>query len=118
MCTCRKSSEQTDESTPLKYLVDRNVMQYEELTKLSEYDRQKATIRDSIKSGAHEFSCTRLIKATVPVIEWLPQYSFKKYLMGDIMAGVTVAVMHIPQGRPNIYEEKKTIPCDKLARQM
>jgi solute carrier family 26, other len=34
----------------------------------------------------------------VPVLEWLPRYSIKENLIGDITAGVTVAVMHIPQG--------------------
>lgn len=28
----------------------------------------------------------------------MPKYSIKNYLVGDITAGITVAVMHIPQG--------------------
>lgn len=34
----------------------------------------------------------------IPVLKWLPKYSLKNDLPGDISAGVTVAVMHIPQG--------------------
>lgn len=34
----------------------------------------------------------------MPVLKWLPKYSIKTKLVGDITAGITVAVMHIPQG--------------------
>lgn len=34
----------------------------------------------------------------MPVLDWMPKYPFKKNLIGDITSGLTVAVMHIPQG--------------------
>ena len=34
----------------------------------------------------------------VPIFKWLPKYSVKHYLVGDVISGITVAVMHIPQG--------------------
>ncbi|XP_046462788.1 sulfate transporter-like [Daphnia pulex] len=33
-----------------------------------------------------------------PIIGWLSKYSLKDQLLGDIISGCTVAVMHIPQG--------------------
>jgi MFS superfamily sulfate permease-like transporter len=33
-----------------------------------------------------------------PVLRWLPTYSVKENIAGDLMAGLTVAIMHIPQG--------------------
>jgi len=39
-----------------------------------------------------------LLKKTVPLIDWLSSYDWKNNILGDIVAGITVAVMHIPQG--------------------
>lgn len=54
---------------------------------------------DSVKSSFDKFSLVRFILNLVPVLKWLPKYSIKDNLPGDLTAGVTVAVMHIPQGR-------------------
>ena len=34
----------------------------------------------------------------MPVLKWIPEYPVKKNLIGDIISGITVAVMSIPQG--------------------
>lgn len=34
----------------------------------------------------------------MPVTLWLPNYNVKSNLFGDLASGITVAVMHIPQG--------------------
>jgi hypothetical protein len=36
---------------------------------------------------------------SIPLIRCLKEYSIRKYLVGDILAGMTVAIMHIPQGK-------------------
>ena len=33
----------------------------------------------------------------VPVLRWLPKYDLKTNLIGDIMAGFTISVLHLPQ---------------------
>lgn len=38
-----------------------------------------------------------------PILNWLPKYSWKDQLFGDVMSGCTVAIMHIPQGLPHAY---------------
>ena len=35
---------------------------------------------------------------TVPIFRWLPKYHWRRDLGSDIVAGLTVAIMHIPQG--------------------
>ncbi|KAJ8711244.1 hypothetical protein PYW07_008486 [Mythimna separata] len=35
---------------------------------------------------------------SIPLVRWLPKYSFQKYMIGDLVSGATTAVMHIPQG--------------------
>lgn len=37
------------------------------------------------------------LKQQIPILEWLPAYK-KQYLQGDLAAGITIAVMLIPQG--------------------
>ena len=34
----------------------------------------------------------------IPLIRCLKEYKFRKYLFGDIISGITIAIMHIPQG--------------------
>ncbi|EAA07140.4 AGAP010344-PA, partial [Anopheles gambiae str. PEST] len=33
-----------------------------------------------------------------PIFQWLPEYSFPSDFIGDLISGLTVGVMHIPQG--------------------
>lgn len=39
------------------------------------------------------------IKKKVPILDWLPKYKWSEDLAADLMAGFTVAVMHVPQGK-------------------
>ena len=41
--------------------------------------------------------CTRCCKRTFPWTRWLPGYSFKNDLVKDVVAGLTVGVMAVPQ---------------------
>lgn len=41
----------------------------------------------------------KILKTTIPLIDWLSTYNWKNDILGDIVAGITVAVMHIPQGK-------------------
>ncbi|XGW06439.1 hypothetical protein V3C99_016608 [Haemonchus contortus] len=39
-----------------------------------------------------------LIKSFMPILDWLPNYKWKEYFHGDLIAGLTVGIMHVPQG--------------------
>ena len=41
-----------------------------------------------------------------PIVRWLPKYSVKKDLTADITGGVTVGIMHIPQGNIKTLKER------------
>ncbi|XP_061590952.1 solute carrier family 26 member 10 [Cololabis saira] len=43
-------------------------------------------------------SCFHLLRERVPVFNWLPRYRLKKWILGDTVAGLTVGILHIPQG--------------------
>lgn len=34
----------------------------------------------------------------IPILKWLPSYKWKEHLHGDVIAGLTVGIMHVPQG--------------------
>ncbi|GMR32059.1 hypothetical protein PMAYCL1PPCAC_02254 [Pristionchus mayeri] len=34
----------------------------------------------------------------IPILEWLPNYAFKSSIIDDVLGGLTVGVMHVPQG--------------------
>ncbi|KAF2364874.1 SLC26A/SulP transporter [Trinorchestia longiramus] len=39
-----------------------------------------------------------LLLLRIPLLSWLPKYSFKTNLLSDVISGCTVAIMHLPQG--------------------
>lgn len=41
----------------------------------------------------------RVLLARLPPLRWLPQYRWRAWLLGDAVAGVTVGVVHVPQGK-------------------
>ncbi|XP_061532779.1 solute carrier family 26 member 10 [Phycodurus eques] len=43
-------------------------------------------------------ACLHLLRQRVPIFNWLPGYRFKKCFLGDTVAGLTVGILHIPQG--------------------
>uniref|UniRef100_A0AAQ5YIG2 STAS domain-containing protein n=1 Tax=Amphiprion ocellaris TaxID=80972 RepID=A0AAQ5YIG2_AMPOC len=43
-------------------------------------------------------ACLHLLRERVPIFSWLPRYRLKKWILGDTVAGLTVGILHIPQG--------------------
>ncbi|XP_065655839.1 sodium-independent sulfate anion transporter isoform X3 [Hydra vulgaris] len=43
------------------------------------------------------FSCMKTLRSFFPIIVWLPNYNLTK-LKGDLIAGITVGIMVVPQG--------------------
>lgn len=63
----------------------------------------KKTFRSVLRSKLASCSCSwgcvsRFLTGLFPIIHWLPNYSVKDDLLADITGGVTVGIMHIPQG--------------------
>ena len=45
----------------------------------------------------------------MPIIRWLPKYNIKEDLFPDVNGGVTLAVMHIPQGIAMFYRSMNSM---------
>lgn len=43
-------------------------------------------------------ACLHLLSDRVPILNWLPRYRLRKWILGDTVAGLTVGILHIPQG--------------------
>lgn len=89
--------DQTDYKI-LPYSVTRKVLKQDELEEISGYERQRESTSDNIRDRIRNLEFKNILYDVCPVLKWLPQYKVKEDLMGDIISGITVAVMHIPQG--------------------
>ncbi|XP_020612029.1 solute carrier family 26 member 6-like isoform X1 [Orbicella faveolata] len=68
-----------------------------------EESRDKKQYLRSLREKLASCSCSAsgfcsLLARLAPILRWLPKYSVKKDLTADLTGGVTVGIMHIPQG--------------------
>nr|7V73_A Chain A, Prestin [Homo sapiens]7V74_A Chain A, prestin [Homo sapiens]7V75_A Chain A, prestin [Homo sapiens] len=84
-----------------RYVVERPVYSQELLEEeLEKKDRVPKTLGDKLKKS---FRCSpkkakNLLLSFFPILEWLPKYNLKEWLLGDLIAGLTVGSLQIPQG--------------------
>ncbi|XP_075983517.1 prestin-like isoform X2 [Anticarsia gemmatalis] len=81
-----------------QFNVVRRVYQQQTLNKDAEYHVSKKTLGKRCKKVVQGCGFGDCLKNSLPIIKWLPKYSLQIYLIGDLIAGATTAVMHIPQG--------------------
>ena len=58
-------------------------------------------VQQYLKKQWASWSCLAFLNACLerlPLIRCLKEYQIRRNLFGDIIAGITVAIMHIPQG--------------------
>lgn len=54
-------------------------------------------------------ACLHLLRQRVPIFSWLPRYRPKKWILGDTIAGLTVGILHIPQGEQTTHLDRKNV---------
>ncbi|XP_064431487.1 pendrin isoform X2 [Mirounga angustirostris] len=83
------------------YVVSRPV--YSELAFQQQYElrlQERKTLRDSLAKGC---SCSRkrglgVLKTLLPILDWLPKYRIKEWLLSDIISGVSTGLVGTLQG--------------------
>ncbi|XP_037951902.1 solute carrier family 26 member 10-like [Teleopsis dalmanni] len=81
-----------------KYDVHRDVLTHEVVIKQTGYGARDKSIPYGLKQCWQGWSFLAIFTGVLPILQWLPKYSLKRDLLGDLIAGFTVAVMHIPHG--------------------
>ncbi|XP_017111924.1 sulfate anion transporter 1 [Drosophila elegans] len=81
-----------------KYSIHRDVLTHEVVIKQTGYAARDKSIPSSLRNCWHSWNFFALFTGVIPILQWLPQYSPRRDLPGDIIAGFTVAIMNIPHG--------------------
>ncbi|XP_069694459.1 prestin-like [Periplaneta americana] len=78
--------------------VERPVYEQEDLHRTCGYSKPTSTVTQKLAHIYEDWKFLDFVQGLVPITRWLPRYKWKVDLVGDLISGVTVAVMHIPQG--------------------
>ncbi|KAM9361284.1 solute carrier family 26 member 6, like 1 [Symphorus nematophorus] len=86
-----------------KYRVEREVLDEQRLEEVTQRKTYSDTHPSLTKRLKDSLRCTvpRLkhsVLSSLPVLYWLPKYSVWDYGMPDLISGISVGIMHLPQG--------------------
>ncbi|XP_033744997.1 LOW QUALITY PROTEIN: prestin-like [Pecten maximus] len=87
-----------------KFVIDRPVFSQQKFDEGFEPGtRPQSTLRQSLSKAKSKCQCSRncclkFLYGIFPFFDVLKEYNVKKDLSGDIVSGLTVGIMHIPQG--------------------
>uniref|UniRef100_A0A8C4I0X6 Solute carrier family 26 member 6, like 1 n=1 Tax=Dicentrarchus labrax TaxID=13489 RepID=A0A8C4I0X6_DICLA len=77
-----------------KYRVEREVLDEQRLEEVT----QRKTYADTHPSLTERLKDSLSVMSSLPVLYWLPKYSVWDYGMPDLISGISVGIMHLPQG--------------------
>ncbi|XP_068170412.1 solute carrier family 26 member 6, like 1 [Antennarius striatus] len=87
----------------LKYRVERELLDEKSLEEVAQrktwsdtHPSMKEHLKDSLRCTVPALK--RRLVSILPVLYWLPKYSVWDYGMPDLISGISVGIMHLPQG--------------------
>ncbi|CAH2311943.1 solute carrier family 26 member 6 [Pelobates cultripes] len=85
----------------IRYCVDRSVFHETELGGSTPPSTNSG--RAIFNAAKNKLRCSRsaaksLLFKFIPILQWLPHYPVKEWLLGDIVSGVSVGILQLPQG--------------------
>lgn len=78
--------------------INRRVYLQEDLNSENQYDSTNPTLLHQVKKKIQNESAKDFILNLIPALKWMIRYNCKENLLGDVLSGFTIAIMHVPQG--------------------
>ena len=80
----------------MKRSVKNNSQLHEEIIKI---DINKPSVQSKVGDYfRYEWTFCGFITTLFPIISWIRSYNLKEWLPSDLVSGITVGIVHIPQG--------------------
>ncbi|KMQ92247.1 solute carrier family 26 member 6-like isoform x1 protein [Lasius niger] len=82
----------------LQINLERPLYEHEALNQNYDYEKPKSFLMQGARNVIRSKDWPACIASTVPAVKWLSKYNWRENILSDIISGLTVAIMHIPQG--------------------
>nr|XP_044993005.1 solute carrier family 26 member 6 isoform X2 [Jaculus jaculus]XP_044993006.1 solute carrier family 26 member 6 isoform X2 [Jaculus jaculus] len=80
------------------YHVERSLLNQQQLEELGQWSLAPRTYRWRTWFRCSRARARALLLQHIPVLGWLPRYPVREWLVGDLLSGLSVAIMQLPQG--------------------
>lgn len=104
--TIQTSGRHSNSDGPSVLKVERPFYEQQQFNSELNYCEPEDDRKANWSQWIHNVKPKSIILTIFPVFQWLSQYNIKTDLVGDVISGCTVAIMHIPQGKIGCLNQK------------